>query len=78
MIEIIVRDDIESPQVVRVPGQLPQIHIKTGMQMAEIKAGLAGKISTSEYQKFEKLWSDDSYPRVFVKEDNYLKIMDKK
>jgi predicted house-cleaning noncanonical NTP pyrophosphatase (MazG superfamily) len=77
MIEIIVRDDVESPHVVRNSGQLPQIHIKADMDIEQIKEGLVDKVSTAEIQKFEKLWSDDSHPRVFVWEKDYLKIMSK-
>lgn len=78
MIEIIVREDIDVPQVVRVSGKLPQIHIKPGMNLDQLRVELAGKLSTAEFQKFEKLWSDDNYPRHFAKEGDYLKIMDKK
>ena len=77
MIEIIVRDDVESPQVVRKSGQLPQIHIKADMNIEQIKEGLIDKVSTAEIQKFEKLWSDDNHPRVFVWGKDYLKIMSK-
>ena len=77
MIEIYVSDFIDKPHVVRIPGKLPQIHIGADMQFEEIQRDLADEISTAEFQKFEKLWSDDSYPREYVHDGKYLKIMDK-
>jgi hypothetical protein len=77
MIEIFLRQDIDAPEVVRNPGQLPQVHIRTGMQIEQIKKELEGKLSAAEFEKFEKLWSDDSHPREFLQEGDYLKIMDK-
>jgi hypothetical protein len=77
MIEIFVRDFLDKPHVVRMPGKLPQIHIGADMQVEEIQRHLANQISTAEFEKFTKLWSDDQHPRVFVKGENYLKIMDK-
>jgi hypothetical protein len=77
MIEVVVKESLEKPYVVRVPGQLPQIHIGADMQIDQIRKELANEISTSEFQKFEKLWTDDSHPREFMQEGDYLKIMDK-
>jgi hypothetical protein len=77
MIEIVIREDIDSPDVVRLPGQLPQIHVSPNMNFNQIKNGLEEKVSTAEFEKFEKLWSDDSHPREFLQEGEYLKIMDK-
>ena len=77
MIEIVVREDIETPYVVRASGQLPQIHVNPAMNIGHIKKELGEKISTAEFQRFEKLWGDDSHPRQFLKEGEYLKIMDK-
>jgi hypothetical protein len=78
MIEIIVREFLESPHVVRMPGRLPQVHIAPEMQLDQIKKDLAEELSTAEYQKFEKLWTEDSYPREYLHEGAYLRIMDKK
>ncbi len=77
MIEIFVRDFLDKPHVVRMPGKLPQIHIGADMQVEEIQRHLADKISTAEFQKFEQLWGDDSYPREYLHDGEYLKIMDK-
>ena len=77
MVEIIVRQFLEKPFVVRMPGQLTQIHISADMQMDQIKRDLADQISTAEFQKFERLWVDDSHPRVFKQDGEYLKIMDR-
>ncbi len=77
MVEIIVRQFLEKPFVVRMPGQLPQIHIGADMQMDQIKRDLSDQISTAEFQKFERLWVDDSHPREFKQVGEYLKIMDR-
>jgi hypothetical protein len=77
MIEIFVRDFLDKPHIVRMLGKLPQIHIGADMQVEEIQRHLANEISPAEFQKFEQLWSDDSYPREYVHDGKFLKIMDK-
>jgi hypothetical protein len=77
MIEIFVKGDIEIPKVVRNSGRPVQVHIGTGMNLDLIQEHLAGQISAAEFEQFEKLWTDDSHSREFVKEGNYLKIMNK-
>ena len=77
MIEIVVRQFLEKPHVIRLPGKLPEIHIGADMSLSQITNELATEISTAEYEKFKQLYSDDSYPRVFMHGENYLKIMDK-
>jgi hypothetical protein len=78
MVEVIVRDNLDKAYVVRAPGKLPEIHIGVDMHLDLIKEHLADQISTAEFEKFTKLWSDDQHPRDFIKGENYLKIMDKK
>ena len=78
MVEVIVRDFLDKPHVVRLPGKLPEIHIGSDMKLEFIQEHLADQISTAEFEKFRQLWSDDQHPRVFVKGENYLKITDKK
>jgi hypothetical protein len=77
MVEVIVEDDLDKAYVIRAPGRLLEIHIGSDMHLDLIKEHLADQISTAEYEKFTKLWSDDQHPRVFIKGENYLKIMDK-
>jgi hypothetical protein len=77
MIEIFVKGDIEIPKVVRNSGQPVQVHISTGMNLDLIKNQLANDLSLEEFKRFEQLWSDDQHPRVYVKGENYLKIMSK-
>ena len=77
MVEVIVQDNLDKAFVVREPGRLPEIHIGAEMHLDLIKEQLANQISTAEFEKFTKLWSDDQHPRIFVKGENYLKIMDK-
>lgn len=78
MIEIVVRQFLEKPHVVRTPGKLPEIHIGADMSLSQITNDLATEISTAEYEKFKQLYTDDSYPRVYLHGGDYLKIMDKK
>lgn len=77
MVEVIIMDTFDKAHVIRTPGKLPEIYVSTGMNLDSIKQDLAGQISTAEYERFVKLWSDDQYPRSFEKGENYLKIMDK-
>lgn len=78
MVEIVIRQFLEKPHVVRAPGKLPEIHIGADMSLSQITNDLATEISTAEYEKFKQLYTDDSYPRVYVQGGDYLKIMDKR
>ena len=78
MIEIVVRNFLEKAHVIRMPGRLPEIHIGTDMNLNQIRSDLGTEISSDEFEKFQQLYSDDSYPRVFLHGGNYLKITDKK
>ena len=77
MVEVIIMDNLDKAHVIRTPGKLPEIYVSTGMNLDSIKQDLAGQISTAEYERFVKLWSDDQHPRSIEKGENYLKIMDK-
>jgi hypothetical protein len=77
MVVVFLRDNLDKAYVVREPGKLPEIHIGVDMHLDLIKEHLANQISTAEFEKFTKLWGNDEHPRVFIKGENYLKIMDK-
>jgi hypothetical protein len=77
MIEIFVKGDIEMPKVVRIEGQPAQIHISTEMDLNLIQNQLANELTSEELQIFKQLWSNDRYPRKYVRGENYLKIMGK-
>ena len=77
MVEIVVREYLDRPHVIRIPGKLPEIHIGSDMSMNQIINELSTEISTAEFEKFKQLYTEDSYPRVFMHQGNYLKIMDK-
>ena len=77
VIEIVVRENLDKSCVIRKPGKLPEIHIGADMSLSRIENDLGSEISTAEFEKFKKLYCDDSYPRVFTKSDHYLKISDK-
>lgn len=78
MVEIVIREFLDKPRVVREPGNLPQIHIGANMRLSQITKGIEGQVSDDEFAKFKQLFCDDSYPRDFLHEADYLKIMDKK
>lgn len=78
MVEIVIREQLDKPLVIRMPNKLPQIHIGANMRLSQITKGIASEISDEELKKFKQLFCDDSYPREFLHENNYLKIMDKK
>jgi hypothetical protein len=77
VVEVVVRENLDKAYVLRAPGRLPQIHISAEMHIDLIKEHLADQISAVEFEQFENLWTDDSHSREFVKEGNYLKIMNK-
>ena len=77
MVEVVVRENLDQAYVLRASGRVPQVHISAEMHIDLIKEHLADQISAAEFEQFEKLWTDDSHSREFVKDGNYLKIMNK-
>ena len=77
MVEVVVRENLDKAYVLRAAGRVPQVHISAEMHIDLIKEQLADQISAAEFEQFEKLWTDDSHSREFVKDGNYLKIMNK-
>jgi len=76
MVEVIVEESIDKPFVVRLLGQVPQIHIGSNMPISQIRKELANELNVDEFQKFEELWTNDTYPRKFKQEGDFLKITD--
>ena len=76
MVEVIVEESIDKPFVVRLLGQVPQIHIGSKMPISQIRKELANELNVDEFQKFEELWTNDTYPRKFKQEGDFLKITD--
>jgi hypothetical protein len=77
MIEIHLCDDGQQPRVIRTAGEKTQVIVSQSMSADEILAKLVIELEADEYQSFLNLWSNDSHPRVFNKQGEYLVIKDK-
>lgn len=77
MIEIHLCESTEPPSVMRNSGKNTIVKVSQGMELNQILSKLTLELTPQEYQLFINLWSNDSYPRVFNKQGEYLVIKDK-
>lgn len=66
------------PVVIREPGETVKIILPMVYNSDELLAYLATRLSADELKAFINLWSEDTYPRAFKKEDDYLTIKDQR
>ena len=77
MVEIQLVHPEQVPEVIRRAGEKVRVIISTTTSIEDIEDSLAQQLSVGEYKSFMNLWSNDSYPRVFDQQAEYLIIKDK-
>jgi endonuclease V-like protein UPF0215 family len=77
MLEILIVEVDQGPEVIRRAGEPVKVVISTFSSAEEIRNSLSQQLTESEYQSFINLWSNDEHPRVFAQEQSYLIIKDK-
>jgi len=77
MLEIHVVHTEQVPEVIRRAGEKVRVIISSTSSTEDIEDSLTQQLSDVEYQSFMNLWSNDSYPRIFDQQADYLIIKDK-
>ena len=77
MLEIQVVNTEQVPEVIRRAGEKVRVIVSARSNAEDIRSSLTQQLSVDEYQSFMNLWSNDSYPRIFDQQAEYLIIKDK-
>ena len=77
MLEIQVVNTEQVPEVIRRAGEKVRVIVSASSNSEDIEELLTQQLSVDEYQSFMNLWSNDSHPRIFDQQAEYLIIKDK-
>lgn len=77
MLEIQVVNTEQVPEVIRRAGEKVRVIVSARSNSEDIEDLLTQQLSVDEYQSFMNLWCNDSHPRIFDQQAEYLIIKDK-
>ena len=77
MLEIQVVITEQVPKVIRRAGEKVRVIVSASSNSEDIEDWLTQQLTVDEYQSFMNLWSNDSHPRIFDQQAEYLIIKDK-